>query len=1071
MSDRPRIGVWLTRTDPYWVQINEAVYLRGQQLSADLIPLEATMEFAGTPDSDPGRLVEDILSFGLSALITSYIPKQDALRILEAGLPIVHLSETDFTHSNLVAFAGLYDSALLAGKFVAERLNGKGRVLVIGGLWEKDGEVGNSRVTAIADVFKNFPALNWQHIPAPWVYEQAYPVIVKSLKTISGDIHAIVGISDPLALAAHNAGRTLGRITPQTIIVGINGDPLALAAVADGSLTATVETDSANFGREAMDIAYELALGNSFPRSLSIHSALVTVENVGELALKKLIAIADIPSRLVGVNREAEQYRIKQLETVTSINQQVGGLLDRQKLFNKVAELIAKNYHYNRVVIYRWHDSARILLKEYPRPVSGAEGEAPIQKTGLIGQMMLKGESIFIPDVVHSLHYAPDLDYPQTRSRAILPIRYNQKIIGVLDLHSSRRVQHLRHELLGLQLLADQLGIASQNASLYEESLQARSAAEKADQLKTRLLANVSHELRAPINVILGYTQTALKEPNIYGVNLPTELRRDQQQIYQSGEHLVRLINDLLDMSRLEIGELDLYPEMLEPRLFLKDVFNSMADTARRTGVEWRLELPESLPLIQADPVRLRQIFLNLLSNASKFTTNGLITLGADVEPPHLHLWVRDTGAGIPPEAQQQVFEPFYRVENLQRRPEGIGLGLSITRRLVALHNGSMSLESRMGTGSTFHIYLPLPGLNGLSIAASSDSNSSVLLLISHNPDPSPAILQLCQRRGLSLERITSAEEVSRLSSPSVLAWDMNNAHPDDWELIGQLRRSPAVCRLPFVIYNQTPGSSGLTNILVKPVPHATLLEMLNSLRPERAENRPVLMVDDDAQVREMYARLVAEALPGVPIQSAEDGQFALDMLETITPCLVLLDLMMPRVDGFTVLEYMRSNPRLQTVPVLVMSGKLLTEEDAHRLDYARVVFQSKDMLSEQEALVALRSALRDDERLLQATSAVVKQALAYLHQHYAEPLSRQQIARAVGVSEGYLSKIFKQEMGISPWDALNRFRIQRARELLKTTDGNITEIAAQVGFDDPSYFGRVFQQQVGLSPKKYREQ
>jgi YesN/AraC family two-component response regulator len=185
----------------------------------------------------------------------------------------------------------------------------------------------------------------------------------------------------------------------------------------------------------------------------------------------------------------------------------------------------------------------------------------------------------------------------------------------------------------------------------------------------------------------------------------------------------------------------------------------------------------------------------------------------------------------------------------------------------------------------------------------------------------------------------------------------------------------------------------------------------------------------------------------------------------------VLLDLMMPRVDGFTVLEYMRANPRLQTVPVLVMSGKLLTEEDAHRLDYARVVFQSKDMLSEQEALVALRSALRDDERLLQATSAVVKQALAYLHQHYAEPLSRQQIARAVGVSEGYLSKIFKQEMGISPWDALNRFRIQRARELLKTTDKNITEIAAQVGFDDPSYFGRVFQQQVGLSPKKYREQ
>jgi AraC-like DNA-binding protein len=469
--------------------------------------------------------------------------------------------------------------------------------------------------------------------------------------------------------------------------------------------------------------------------------------------------------------------------------------------------------------------------------------------------------------------------------------------------------------------------------------------------------------------------------------------------------------------------------------------------------------------------VRLRQIVLNLLSNANKFTTSGEISLGADVQPPHLHLWVSDTGAGIAHEAQARIFEPFGSVGDLRSRPEGIGLGLSITRLLVALHNGSIALESGAGTGSTFHIYLPLPGLEGQSIALPSSSTTDVLLLISHHPEPSQAILQLCQRRGLSWERITCVDDVSQSASPAVLAWDMGNAHPADWELISQLRRSPAICRLPFVIYNQAPGASGLTNVLVKPVAQSTLLDLLNSLQPSDAGERIALVVDDDAQARELYARLLSEALPGVRVESAADGQFALDALETITPCLVLLDLMMPRVDGFAVLERMRTNTRLQAVPVLVMSGKLLTEEDARRLDYARVVFQGKEILRKHEALAALHSAMTDEGRLPQATSAVVKQALAYMHQHYASPrMSRQKIAQAVSVSERYLSEIFRQEMGITPWDALNRLRVLRACELLMTTDNTVTEIAAQVGFDDPSYFGRVFRQQMGISPKKYRE-
>ncbi len=183
---------------------------------------------------------------------------------------------------------------------------------------------------------------------------------------------------------------------------------------------------------------------------------------------------------------------------------------------------------------------------------------------------------------------------------------------------------------MGLQSLADQLGVAMQNARLYGEAVQARTSAEKADRLKTRLLANVSHELRTPLNVILGYIQAALELPNPYKVNIPPELLKDLQHIGRNADHLLHVINDLLDLSRAEIDELDLQPEIIEPHAFLADVFDGIAESVDvPDAVTWHLQLPDRLPSIQADPVRLRQILLNLLSNAAKFTKQGQIILGA----------------------------------------------------------------------------------------------------------------------------------------------------------------------------------------------------------------------------------------------------------------------------------------------------------------------------------------------------------------------------------------------------------------------------------------------------------
>jgi signal transduction histidine kinase/AraC-like DNA-binding protein/ABC-type sugar transport system substrate-binding protein len=1075
VSHTVRIGSRVGSADPFWVQVREAVHQRAQQLPIELLSID--IDQAALAGEEPIGLVEELLAHDLDALICTYLGERLAYRLLDCGLPIVHLTETDIRHRLFVSPLGFYDIAQMVGAYLAERLNGRGQILAVGGLMAERGEDGRSRLAGIRDALRAYPQITLRHIPSTWRYERAYPQIEAALRQLDGPIDAIFGLSDSLALAARDAGRALGRIDSHTLIVGINGDPLALAAIADGSMAATVETSAADFGNQAVDLAYQAALGQPLPAHFSYKPRLVTAQNVAEVAMQKLIAIADLPNRLVGVNRQQEQRRLTQLETSLEINRRAGSLLNRKQLSHELADLIRTSYGYDQVQLFLWSAREQVLILEQPERWQGAAVRIPLAEAGLLGQALVRNEPIFIPDTRRSHRFPPDPHWPDTRSRVVVPIRLGGTTLGLLDLHSRQSTQHTHQELVGLQSLADQLGIAMRNAELYDEALQARAAAEKADRLKTRLLANVSHELRTPLNVIVGYSQAALAVPNPYGCELPEALVQDLQHIYHSGEHLIRLINDLLDLSRAEIDELDLFPEAIDTRPFLTDVFHSMASSgAAQDGVTWRLELPDRLPLIQADPVRLRQILFNLLSNARKFTAQGEIVLGAEVAPPHLHLWVRDTGVGIPIDQQERIFEPFVTGDQAVRRQEGVGLGLSITRRLVALHGGSMTLESQPGQGSTFHVYLPLPTLHGQP-ASAPPTACPALLLISACEQPAAAIAELSRRRGLAICRLQAGDDPLALLArvqPAALAWDLAHSHPGDWGLIEKIRSHPQFCRLPLILYGQDPGAApelalGVTNILTKPLSGKTLVEMIDAVR--RAEpSGLILIVDDDPQARALYRDLVVAEFPGYAVRTAEDGAAALAILEHDTPSLVILDLMMPQIDGFAVLEYMRAHERTRPVPVLVMSGRMLAYEEIERLNHALVAFQSKEILTRAETVASVRRVLMGTDLLPQHTSALVKRAVAYIQQHHARDLSRQDIAAAVGVSKNYLSQIFHQELGISPWEYLNRYRIKQAKELLRRTDARITEVAAQVGFADLAYFSRVFRKHVGASPRTYRE-
>ncbi len=629
------------------------------------------------------------------------------------------------------------------------------------------------------------------------------------------------------------------------------------------------------------------------------------------------------------------------------------------------------------------------------------------------------------------------------------------------------------------EILRGHISSALKGALLFQDAQQARLAAEKADQIKTRLLANVSHELRTPLNIILGHTRNAMDQSG--KPDSAPGLSDDLQHIQSSAEHQLRVINDLLDLSRAEIDELDLHPELLEPLPLLVEVYQSMSGRADiSTAVKWNLRIPDQLPLIQADPVRLRQILLNLLSNARKYTEKGTITLGAEVAPPFLHLWVEDSGIGIPEDQQEHIFEPFGTGEHTGETPPGIGLGLSITRHLVALHNGSIKVDSRPGKGSTFHVFLPLPRIDGPASPAFETAQPVLLLLSAFDP-PAEEIVELSRRQGLEIRRLRAGGDWEKELTgvrPVALAWDLGGIQSSDWTMVRRFRTHPLLSQAPVILYGQAKKEQGneagltlgLTSFLDKSAGIQALMETFHTVRPASTAG-PVLIVDDDPKVRASHQEVVLKGLPGFPVRTAADGKAAQDAMRAEIPSLVILDLIMPGIGGEEVLEWMRADPRLRTVPVIILSSKLLNLEDVKRLErYARVTFQSKGILTEGETIAALNRALFGTDTLPQHTSALVKRTVAFLHQNYSRPLSRWELAKALGISEDYLSRVFNRELGLSPWDYLNRYRILQAKTLLQNTSNSMRIIAHQVGFRDQSYFSRVFHKFTGQSPQNYRD-
>jgi len=462
------------------------------------------------------------------------------------------------------------------------------------------------------------------------------------------------------------------------------------------------------------------------------------------------------------------------------------------------------------------------------------------------------------------------------------------------------------------------------------------------------------------------------------GIDGPlTELQQqDLEAIHSSGQHLLGLINDVLDISKIEAGKMELAFEEVDLHQIIKGVMSSAVGLVKGKPIELYQEVPTDLPSVWADATRTRQILLNLVSNASKFTEQGSITVLAHYDDALVTLGVKDTGIGIPADKLEKVFEEFTQVDaSTTRKVGGTGLGLAISRRFVEMHGGKIWVESELGKGSAF--YFSLPRTQTIVPAAAEqepEAGKRVVMAIDDDPGVITLYKRYLEKQDYQVIGVTDsrqAVEQARRINPDVITLDILMPNRDGWSVLQDLRDAEDIRHIPVVICSiisdQGKGFSlGASDYLLKPITEDDLLVALQRLQT-RSE-MSVLIIDDTPEDVRLIRRILEaphSVAGGRPchytVSEVHNGADGIAAVHQEPPHLIILDLMMPEVDGFAVLEALKADPTTRNIPIVVVSAKVLTEEDHQRLNGNIEALLSKGLFTEQELVddVALALASR----------------------------------------------------------------------------------------------------------------
>ena len=508
--------------------------------------------------------------------------------------------------------------------------------------------------------------------------------------------------------------------------------------------------------------------------------------------------------------------------------------------------------------------------------------------------------------------------------------------------------------------------------------LEARRDAEQANSAKSQFLASMSHELRTPLNAIIGYSEMVQEEMGDRGGDA---LLPDVQKIERAGRHLLSLINDVLDLSKIEAGKMELLPETFAIAAMIDDVATTVRPLVARNGNTLKVELPSDAGQMHSDLTRVRQVLLNLLSNACKFTENGTITLRVERQREDAVVFeVRDSGIGMTPEQLARLFEAFTQAEaSTSKRFGGTGLGLTISRHFCRMMGGEISVASASGQGSVFTVRLPAsleppaPTEESAAVATAVAADAPCVLVIDDDANARSLLRRSLAKAGYRVEEAAdgrSGLERARAVRPDVITLDVMMPGMDGWAVLAEIKADPMLAGTPVVMATildekQLGFSLGAADYLTKPIDRAALLATVERVAGgvPRAPGAQVLVVEDDEPARTMLRRTLERA--GWTVSEAENGHRGLDRMRDHVPVLVLLDLMMPEMDGFEFLEALRTEEAWRAVPVIVITAKMLTEEDRRRLNGGVEAIVQKggrareDLLDEISRLVAAHAPTR----------------------------------------------------------------------------------------------------------------